>query len=155
MIFRESYIQPLTIHHPLFFQMITTKPYIPPPTSSIFQIICAKSYIPLCWNLALSGFWNSFRLSDCQTLVIYWLEESHLRRRCFRGWNWGGVVQIGVKLKRPPVYDDKLHNPEQYWCCSQRNSEGKIIHQIGCSCHNNLLSLSGWYINSLVCFGCS
>ena len=101
MIFRESYIQPLTIHHPLFFQMITTKPYIPPPTSSIFHIICAKSYIPLCWNLALSGFWNSFRLSDCQTLVIYWLEESHLRRRCFRGWNWGGVVQIGVKLKCP------------------------------------------------------
>ena len=81
--------------------MIIREPYIPPPTSFIFQIICTKSYIPLCWNLALSGFWNSFRLSDCQTLVIYWLEESHLRRRCFRGWNWGGVVQIGVKLKRP------------------------------------------------------
>ena len=71
----------------------------------------------------------------------------------------------GMKLRRScpdwrevevsPVYDDKLHNPEQYWCCSQRNSKGKIIHQIGCSCHNNLLSLSGWYINSLVCFGCS
>ena len=99
MIFRESYIQPLIIHH--FLQMIIREPYIPPPTSFIFQIICTKSYIPLCWNLALSGFWNSFRLSDCQTLVIYWLEESHLRRRCFRGWNWGGFVQIGVKLKRP------------------------------------------------------